>query len=710
MSYQFLWGNQNSKTTLAVAMTTSMTALSVSPGTGSKFPIIASGQSFSLTLIDAATGLKNEIVWVTAVNGDNFTVLRAQEGTTAQSWAIGDYVNAFVTAGALEGAIGNAAPVISSMAALRGSPKGGIGNVFVTGYYSAGDGGGGRYFYDSADTTSGAYFTGSISGTTLTVSSVTNGTIAIGQQVNGVGVAANTYITAGSGTSWTVNNSQTVSGTTMTGDNGGTIIVASDGGRWKLVTAKDSVNVLQFGADPTGVADSTAAFNNAIAAIPNGGSILVPPGAYKVSSTISIGNGTTTAASTQNGVVLTAYSGSDPYGESAITLKWAGATGGTVVNFNGPLLGGGLAGDWIIDGNGTAANGVIWNHTADTSNGNLRIQNCTGVFAELTTSNTSDPYGGCRNNSINRLSIPSVPVGAVGLKMDGITTIAGDVLQNSIGVLDMVLASGGATGLYLGWADFNTFNTVDITGGGGGSVGVLFKGPAAGKVPFHNKFGFYANAAGETSDTSLSSDLPYGNYIEVFDYADSGARIPTATGLTGTAYLYAPGPKAILCQSFGYLALGWDATAPALPTATGSANAVANPNSYPCTVYMAASTGSIILGVHIIDQHGNDGSIVAASQIRLRPGEKVYFATDASFTGSISGTTLTVSAMTSGTIHNGDTVQGAGVAAGTVITSFASGTTGGVGTYTVSVSQTVASEAMTTGMLPASWSWYGDVF
>jgi hypothetical protein len=61
-----------------------------------------------------------------------------------------------------------------------------------------------------------ASFTGSISGTTLTVSTVASGTIAIGQVVTGSGVTAGTIITAGSGSSWTVNNSQTAASQPMT--------------------------------------------------------------------------------------------------------------------------------------------------------------------------------------------------------------------------------------------------------------------------------------------------------------------------------------------------------------------------------------------------------------------------------------------------------------------------------------------------------------
>lgn len=66
--------------------------------------------------------------------------------------------------------------------------------------------------------------------------------------------------------------------------------------------------------------------------------------------------------------------------------------------------------------------------------------------------------------------------------------------------------------------------------------------------------------------------------------------------------------------------------------------------------------------------------------------------TGASFTGSIGGATLNVSAVTSGSLATGQLVVGAGVAPGTTIT-------GGSGTsWTVTPSQTVASGAMTAGV------------
>jgi hypothetical protein len=75
----------------------------------------------------------------------------------------------------------------------------------------------------------------------------------------------------------------------------------------------------------------------------------------------------------------------------------------------------------------------------------------------------------------------------------------------------------------------------------------------------------------------------------------------------------------------------------------------------------------------------------------------------ASFTGSITTTTLTVSAISAGSIYPSMQISGTGVTAGTRIVAQLTGTTGGTGTYTVSTSQTVTSTAMT-GDLPSKIS------
>ena len=64
------------------------------------------------------------------------------------------------------------------------------------------------------------------------------------------------------------------------------------------------------------------------------------------------------------------------------------------------------------------------------------------------------------------------------------------------------------------------------------------------------------------------------------------------------------------------------------------------------------------------------------------------------YTADISGTTMTVTSVTSGSIEPGQFISGTGVTAGTRIVAFGSGS-GGIGTYTVDFSQTVASTTIT---------------
>lgn len=91
----------NARTTLASGINETDTSLTVSTGTGAEFPVITSGQAFYCTLLDAATLTINEIVEVTARSGDVFTIVRGQQGTTAQVWIAGSIVTQLITAGDL---------------------------------------------------------------------------------------------------------------------------------------------------------------------------------------------------------------------------------------------------------------------------------------------------------------------------------------------------------------------------------------------------------------------------------------------------------------------------------------------------------------------------------------------------------------------------------------------------------------------------------
>jgi hypothetical protein len=103
--------------------------------------------------------------------------------------------------------------------------------------------------------------------------------------------------------------------------------------------------------------------------------------------------------------------------------------------------------------------------------------------------------------------------------------------------------------------------------------------------------------------------------------------------------------------------------------------------SVPHTVLYFYLAGSLI-GIHSLDT--------------FTPLTPIPGYTNGQFTGSQSGTTLTITAVTTGQISIGQILTGAGVASNTTVTGFKTGS-GGVGTYTVNTSNTVVSTTLTAG-------------
>ena len=98
---QILWTNAAS-TTLATAISSVSTTISVASGAGALFPNPGSNQYFLATLSPATPGAQpSEIVLVSARSSDAMTVTRAQEGTTAQAWGTGAIVQNLITAGTM---------------------------------------------------------------------------------------------------------------------------------------------------------------------------------------------------------------------------------------------------------------------------------------------------------------------------------------------------------------------------------------------------------------------------------------------------------------------------------------------------------------------------------------------------------------------------------------------------------------------------------
>jgi hypothetical protein len=160
-------------------------------------------------------------------------------------------------------------------------------------------------------------------------------------------------------------------------------------------------------------------------------------------------------------------------------------------------------------------------------------------------------------------------------------------------------------------------------------------------------------------------------------------------------------PSILETATISGLGTGTGGTGTYTLTYTGSTSSFVGSISGTTMTVTEIVSGSIIIGQVITGTNVTAGTTVTSQISGTTGGVGTYTVsvsqttgTLASVTASISGTTLTVTAVASGALAVGQVITGTGVAAGTKITALGTGT-GGTGTYTVSVSQTVTSRAMT---------------
>jgi hypothetical protein len=127
-----------------------------------------------------------------------------------------------------------------------------------------------------------------------------------------------------------------------------------------------------------------------------------------------------------------------------------------------------------------------------------------------------------------------------------------------------------------------------------------------------------------------------------------------------------------------------------------SAGSVNAPPTHQLLLGQADNTMRVLISSNGATTHYGHGATNIQSINSKHEIYGVPFQDAAVFTADISGTTMTVSAVTSGILSVGQRVYGTGIAQGTFISSIGT-TNGGTGTYTVNVSQTVASMTMNSG-------------
>lgn len=293
-----------------------------------------------------------------------------------------------------------------------------------------------------------------------------------------------------------------------------------------------ALDVSRFGAKGDGVTDDTAAIQRAIdAAAVAGATVQFDAKRYRITETLTVGDGSSSAVSTYGGVRLLGrgqpllpsqfLGGYPPATARGTRLVWAGPRGGTMLAIRGPLQGWGVS-DVFFDGTGDEDFGGgagIGLHVVSAMNGdsrNLTFRGCREASIYSTT--VQSPPGvniadSLHNNFENiNIGVGWAP-GAKGIVLTGVTPAGNNTdycrFSNvAIALPTDPVAAPSAYGIYFQSCDSNVFHNVHMFNGHPGCVGVMF-------------------------DYAVNPDWPAGNQIYGIDWA--GMAGPVQIGGTPSA-------------------------------------------------------------------------------------------------------------------------------------------------------------------------------
>ena len=243
----------------------------------------------------------------------------------------------------------------------------------------------------------------------------------------------------------------------------------------------NTYNVKMFGAVGDGVHDDTTAVQAAYQGLVanGGGTLYFPPGIYAISSTLTIGNGNTTASTTSNIAVLGAgagsavalkFGGQNPpqvlASPNTSRIKWIGTAGAnnTVVKIAGPIDTFSMA-NIEIEGNNAAGVGLSLSSLSGSKLDNVLVRNCTQAHYFLYGNGTL--LGTCQNvftncgfvTTLNCGATIGIVLGGLGSDMTNLTSAQAQppFLTTWIGVSGWVANSSGAVALDMRYTDNDVF-------------------------------------------------------------------------------------------------------------------------------------------------------------------------------------------------------------------------------------------------------------
>jgi hypothetical protein len=273
---------------------------------------------------------------------------------------------------------------------------------------------------------------------------------------------------------------------------------------YPLANVKDSA----YGAKGDGTTDDTTAIQNAINSLPvTGGDVVFPCGSYKVTSTVTLGNGTSSTASTRYGMILRGVGDSQMQPTFAgfnttacVRILWAGSGSGGALSVNGPLM------TWGIQ--------------------NLEVD-CNSVASAIGIKVTSATLGDVRNVAL--INCPNVGLLSTTFPLFGSFTNTGSFHNKYYGVSVMMPASAGAIGIHLtgdGTQDtfFNTFwsTNVFLPTSVVAVTGIQLQATDTDAFYTTHVYGGNASATSVKFDYSVNSAWPSGVTFSELDPAQAG--------------------------------------------------------------------------------------------------------------------------------------------------------------------------------------------
>jgi hypothetical protein len=233
---------------------------------------------------------------------------------------------------------------------------------------------------------------------------------------------------------------------------------------------------------------------------PTGGTVLLAPGLYDLSTTLTIGNGGVGAQSTRHGVILRGASLPTTFGfESAVELRWTGAAGQPMLRIQGPLIGWGVQ-NLHMDASGSASKciEVVSGEMGDCAN----LVLVSATLAEIYSTTVPIFAGIVNTNSMHNqwsniriFHLPPAVTNSAGIILTTTDPSATTCVNTFTGLFVIVQGVAGY-GLTLAGTDSNTFYNLHLFNDATalGSICFDHANPGASVWPCGNQF--YGTAMG----------------------------------------------------------------------------------------------------------------------------------------------------------------------------------------------------------------------